>query len=91
MTRDAHALYEPFGFVRRAADGRAAVVLVPRLVAGFSSSDKMWRDTRVQLGGLDGQQLSNVMTGETLAVAGGGAAAGELLATLPVAVLVTEA
>jgi (1->4)-alpha-D-glucan 1-alpha-D-glucosylmutase len=48
----------------------------------------VWGDTRIDLRGMaDGTPLVDVLTGDTVAVAGGGLAAAEVFARLPVAAL----
>jgi (1->4)-alpha-D-glucan 1-alpha-D-glucosylmutase len=86
-----------FGFVRRGKDGRTAVVIVPRLVAGLAADgawpvgEAVWEGTTFGLGESGGAALlRDVFTGERVEVGATGTPVGRALSTLPVAVLVSE-
>jgi (1->4)-alpha-D-glucan 1-alpha-D-glucosylmutase len=83
-------------FARR--NGREILVtVVPRLMDGLGigpgalpSGAAVWGDTRIELPFLDeGDTLRNALTGEVLRVSGGGIAVAQMLARLPLAVVVS--
>jgi (1->4)-alpha-D-glucan 1-alpha-D-glucosylmutase len=75
----------------REKDGSRAVVVVPRLVAGWCDPQdgrlqdgaKVWQDTRLSLDGA----WRNVVTGERVAAVGDALAVASLFSYFPVAVL----
>ncbi|HVT21062.1 MAG TPA: malto-oligosyltrehalose synthase [Mycobacteriales bacterium] len=78
----------------RVTDSETAIVVVPRLTAilagegQFPVGGQVWGDTVIQLLGLAGNELTDVLTGRSTAGHGQVLEVGEVLAQLPVALLV---
>ena len=87
-----------FAFARRDG-GRLAVVAVPRLLTRLAGDgalpvgESVWRDTQLRIPGVaGGRSLRNLFTGETMSVdrMNGALRAGDVFATFPVALLVSD-
>jgi len=79
-------------FARRRKED-LAITVVPRLVAGLTSPGRpplgeTWKETRLRLPTGTSGELTDVLTGRTIAVRGGGVALSEALDVLPLALLV---
>jgi (1->4)-alpha-D-glucan 1-alpha-D-glucosylmutase len=83
-------------FARRDQAGRAAVCIVPRLVASILDGTGLlapgaWGETTIAVPfGREGEALVDAFTGEASTVRDGGILAKEALSTLPVALLLTR-